>query len=114
MINAFARLSYRVPLVLALCLQTGIAPGTAVADLSSQIEFYIPPQQMPLALLKYSAQSGVQVTSSADIVEDKLSAGVIGSFVARDALDKLLTGSNLEYQIVDAGTVAIRRSATGV
>lgn len=111
MISACARLICRMPWVLVLCLHAGIAPGIAAADLSSQIEFYIPPQQMPAALLKYSAQSGVQVTCSADIVEDKLSAGVIGSFVARDALDKLLTGSNLEYQVVDASTVAIRRSA---
>lgn len=111
MSNACARLIYRMPLVLVLCLHAGIAPGIAAADLASQIEFYIPPQQMAAALLKYSVQSGVQVTSSGDIVEDKLSTAVIGRFVARDALERLLAGSNLEYQVVDASTVAIRRAA---
>jgi hypothetical protein len=86
-------------------------PGSAAADLSAKILFDIPPQQLASALLKYSAQSGVQVTSSADAVEDRVSAGIVGKFVARDALDKLLAGSKLTYEVVDARTVTIRAPA---
>lgn len=111
-VSACARLSCRTTLVVMLCLLAGIRPGSAAADLSSQISFDIPSQQLASALLKYSVQSGVQVTSSANAVEDMISTGIVGTFVARDALDKLLAGSKLTYEVVDAYTVAIRAPKT--
>ncbi len=111
-VSACTRLTCRTALVVMLCLLAGIRPGSAAADLSSKIWFDIPPQQLASALLKYSVQSGVQVTSSANVVEDMVSAGIVGAFVARDALDKLLAGSKLTYEVVDAYTIAIRAPAT--
>jgi hypothetical protein len=110
-VSACVRLTCRTSFVFMLCLLAGVQPGSA-ADLSAKILFDIPPQQLASALLKYSAQSGVQVTSSADAVEDRVSAGIVGKFVAREALDKLLAGSTLTYEVVDAHTVAIRAPVT--
>lgn len=106
-VSVFIRLTHRAAFVFMLCFLAGLQSGSAAADLSSKILFDIPPQPMAAALLKYSAQSGIQVTSSADAVEDRISGGIVGTFAARDALDRLLAGSKLTYEVVDTCTVAI-------
>lgn len=99
---------HRLCITIALAILAGIRPGIAAADLSSVTPFDIPPQPVPSALLAYSSQSGVQVTSSAEMLEGKQSPGVVGSFTARTALDKLLAGTGLRYDIIDRNTIAIR------
>jgi len=75
--------------------------------MSSAVRFDIPPQQLPSALLKFSEQSGVTVTSPGDLVEGKNSPGVVGTFDARGALSQILTETSLGYEIVDNNTVLI-------
>src|SRR6185437_8276817 len=99
---------HRLFITIALSILAGIRPGIAAADLSSVTPFDIPPQPLPSALLAYSSQSGVQITSSAEMLEGKQSPGVIGSFTARAALDRLLAGTGLRYDVVDGNTIAIR------
>ena len=66
MTKGLIRVIERISVVLVLSLLAGVRPGIAAADLSSMVRFDIAPQQLPSALLKYSQQSGVQVTSSGD------------------------------------------------
>src|SRR6185437_4546889 len=99
---------HRLFITIALSILAGIRPGIAAADLSSVTPFDIPPQPLPSALLAYSSQSGVQITSSAEMLEGKQSPGVVGSFTARAALDKLLAGTGLRYDVIDRNTIAIR------
>lgn len=104
---------HRLWIMVALVLLAVIRSGIAAADLSSVKTFDIPAQSVPSALLKFSSQSGVQVTSSGEILEGKESGGVIGTFAARTALDKLLQGTELHYDVIDANTIAIRGGDAG-
>ncbi len=88
--------------------------GTQVAtaaDLSATVNFNIAPQPLSAALLKYSEQSGIQVTSPAELLDGINSGGVIGAFSAKNALTRLLSGTELNYQVVDPRTVTIRSQA---
>jgi outer membrane receptor protein involved in Fe transport len=101
-------------LTVALSILAGIRPGiAAAADLSSVKAFDIPPQPVPSALLMFSSQSGVQVTSSAEMLEGKRSPGVKGTFTAQAALDRLLSGTGLHYDVIDRNTIAIRGEGVG-
>jgi iron complex outermembrane recepter protein len=97
----------RCTCVLLLTLTAGIRPGIAAADLATRSQFDIAPQQLPSALLKFSEQSGVQVTSPGALIEGRNSPGVVGTFDARAALGKLLQNTALAYEVVDNNTVVI-------
>jgi outer membrane receptor protein involved in Fe transport len=85
--------------------------GTALADLAQTVEFNIAPQPLQEALIKYSAQSGVQVTTAAEIIDGKASAGVIGTYPAQGALEQLLKGTALGFDVINGNTVTIHRTA---
>ena len=113
MTTRFEFMVHRLCIVIALAVLAGIRPGIAAADLSSVKPFDIPPQPVPSALLAFSSQSGVQVTSSAELLEGRKSPGVVGTFSARAALDELLMGTDLHYDVVDRNTIAIRGKGVG-
>ncbi|MBL8268798.1 TonB-dependent receptor [Steroidobacter sp.] len=85
-----------------------LQPGIASADLSQTLSFDIEPQQLQEALIKYSALTGVQITSDSRIVTGKACGGVNGQLAARSALDRLLAGTGLTFDIVNDNTVVIR------
>ncbi len=89
----------------------GSLPAQAAMELGQQAHFDIPPQELPSALLKFSEQSGVQVTSPGELVEGKKSRGVIGNFSAARALELLLQDTALNFDVVDARTVVITAAA---
>jgi iron complex outermembrane recepter protein len=107
-VDAMSRAAFTV----LLCLTAGVQSGRAAADMASQSRFDIPPQQLPSALLKFSEQSGVTVTSPGSLVEGKSSPGVLGTFDARGALDRLLKDTSLGYDVVDRNTVLITSPGT--
>jgi iron complex outermembrane receptor protein len=88
-------------------------PSRAADDLNSFTNFNIPAGPLPNALLQFSAQSGIQVTSAAELVDRKHSPGVAGKLSAAKALAFLLVGTQLSYDAVDAHTVSIRREGRG-
>jgi iron complex outermembrane recepter protein len=102
---AFVRKSIHI--CASWALLAGIHPSIASADLSSTRHFDIPAQALPGALLKFAEQSGVQVTSSGEAVENKRSQGIRGDLQAKGALDLLLQGTHLGYDVIDHNTVAI-------
>ncbi len=85
------------------------AVGTSLAaiDLAQQRQFDIAPQQLSSALLKFSAQSDIQVTVPGQLAEGKQSPGVVGKFNAGSALAILLKDTALHYDVVDGSTVVI-------
>jgi len=103
--------------VLALvCIVSGalgaaIRPASAAMELGPEQHFDIAAQQLPSALLQFSAQSGVQVTSPGQLVEGKRSPGVVGTFSPGKALALLLKDTALVFDIVDHNTVVITGSA---
>jgi iron complex outermembrane receptor protein len=85
----------------------GVAPSLAAVDLSQQRQFDIAPQPLSSALLKFSAQSDIQVTVPGQLAEGKQSSGVVGKFNAGSALAILLKDTTLRYDVVDGSTVVI-------
>ena len=97
-------------LVLSLVLAVsilGVRTGHAAMELGAQRHFDIPPQQLPSALLQFSAQSGIQVTSPGQLVEGKKSPGVVGTYSPAKALALLLKDTSLNFDVVDTNTVVI-------
>ncbi len=95
----------------AVLLLAGFHPAFAGPDLARTVAFDIAPQQLSAALLKYSEQSGIQVTSPSKLVYGKSSGGVVGSFAARSALERILAGTELKYEVINSNTVAIVSAA---
>src|ERR1700722_15544227 len=94
-------------IVLGLSVVIGIQPSVAAIDLAQQRQFDIAPQPLSSALLKFSAQSDIQVTVPGQLAEGKQSPGVVGKFNAGSALAILLKDTTLHYDVVDGSTVVI-------
>lgn len=104
-------MTHKKSAILGWILAAAAHAGVAHADLSQTVEFDIPPQTLQEALIKYSAQSHVQVTGPADIIDGKASIGVRGALPARNALSRLLEGTDLTYEVINENTVVIRRAS---
>jgi len=101
-------------LLLTLSLAWTLRPAFAASDLGQRpIRFDIPAEQLPAALLKFSQQSGIQVTSLGQLVEGKQSAGAVGTFLPGDALALLLKDTSLFFEVVDGTTVVITSTTSG-
>jgi iron complex outermembrane recepter protein len=107
LVDLFTRGTKVLLFVLALSVAAGIRPALAAIDLGQQRQFDIPPQQLSSALLKFSAQSDIQVTVPGQLVEGKNSQGVVGKFNPGSALAILLKDTALHYDVVDGSTVVI-------
>jgi len=109
--HQLSRGTLAVVLALPLTLTAGVRPCVAAMELGQEKTFDIPPQQLPAALLKFSEQSGVQVTSPGQLIEGRKSPGVVGTYSPGKALAMLLKDTSLNYDIVDGNTVVITGSA---
>ena len=98
-------------MVLGLSIAIGVKPSLAAIDLTQQRQFDIAPQQLSSALLKFSAQSDIQVTVPGQLAEGKKSPGVVGRLNAGSALAILLKDTALHYDVVDGSTVVIAGSS---
>ncbi|HEX7921844.1 MAG TPA: secretin and TonB N-terminal domain-containing protein [Bradyrhizobium sp.] len=77
---------------------------------SAAIEFNIPAQQLASALQAYGERTGVQVLYESNSATGRKSTSVEGSLTPEDALNLLLTGTDLKVQYIrpDAITLASR------
>ena len=78
-----------------------------VASLDRQVQFDIAASDLRAAISQFSRVSGVQVVVAPDALNGRRTAGVHGAYSARDALRKLLSGTNLDVTI--EGAVAVIR-----
>jgi iron complex outermembrane recepter protein len=109
--DQLSRGTLAVVFALPLTFTAGVRPCVAAMELGQEKHFDILPQQLPAALLKFSEQSGVQVTSPGQLVEGRKSPGVVGTFNPSKALAMLLKDTSLNYDIVDGNTVVITGGA---
>ncbi len=71
----------------------------------------IDPQPMDKALSTFAQQTGLQLLMRADAVAVNVTAPrLVGTYTAREALERLLANTELRYKFIDARTVAIRAS----
>ncbi len=95
----------------ASCLIASVLPRIAAADLSSTARFDIPAQPLQSAVVQFTQQAGIQVTSAGETLRDRRSGPVSGELTAEAALTQLLSGTALDWRAVDANTVVIYLSA---
>jgi iron complex outermembrane receptor protein len=90
-----------------LALLYGLSQGEEVA--SQEVELNIDAPLLARALIQLSEQTGLQLIFPAvDHVADLPARPLAGTYSPRAALRQLLKGSGLEYEFIDARTVAIR------
>lgn len=100
-----------LPIASWLVLIASIQPGIAVADLSSTARFDIPAQPLQSAVVWFTQQAGIQVTSAGETLRNRRSSPVSGELTAEAALTQLLSGTALDWRAVDPNTVVIYLSA---
>ena len=114
----------RVALVAsALMMTTALAPFVLVTPaqaqqagqngIDGQHEFDIPAQSLTSALALYGVQSGLQITVDGALVRSLEGRAVTGAMRADTALEVLLGGSGLNYDVTGDGTVVIEALQTG-
>ncbi|HTO40870.1 MAG TPA: TonB-dependent receptor, partial [Rhizomicrobium sp.] len=86
----------------------GAASVFCLSTFAHAEKFNIPGGDLVSALEAYTAQSGVQLVVSHDLVKNIQTRGVNGSLASGDALNKILTGTGLSAHH-EAGAVAIVR-----
>ncbi len=83
-----------------------LVAGAARGDETYRLD--IPAQPLSKALQTFAEQSGIQVVYYAQIAEGQTASRVRGTLSANEALTRLLAGTNLRFETVNADTVAIR------
>lgn len=107
-INRFTGLGRRVARCVLLMLMVIAAPIRA-ADLSDQVEFNVPAGPLDQALMQFSEQAKVQITSSAEQLKGLSSDAVVGRYALSQALTKLLGNSGLSFKQVGDSAISIGR-----
>ncbi|GAA0625619.1 TonB-dependent siderophore receptor [Thalassospira tepidiphila] len=115
-----ARLQKRgrvVVIASALMMTTALAPVVMFApDANAQVSagginaehtFDIPTQSLTSALAQFGVQAGVQVTVDGALARGIDAPAINGSMRASTALEALLRGSGLDYDVTSDGTVVI-------
>ena len=102
-----------------LCLALGFPPGgapaaaqgTGTASLSERVvRFEVPAGSLDRALSRFGRQSGIPVSVSAGMTAGLRSPGAQGELTTRQALQRLLEGTGLEYRFTEGGTVTLTRA----
>ncbi|WP_249123822.1 MULTISPECIES: secretin and TonB N-terminal domain-containing protein [unclassified Bradyrhizobium] len=98
-------------MILAALVAVGLCAAGAEERLAvseAPIDFHIPAQPLASALQAYSERTGVQVLYESTSATGRRSIAVDGAFTPADALNLLLTGSDLKVRYIrpDAITLA--------
>jgi len=100
----------------ALMMTSALAPVVFVSTASAQVSasgidaehaFDIPAQSLTSALAQFGVQAGVQVTVDGALVRGHEAPTINGTMRASTALEALLRGSGLDYDVTGDGTVVI-------
>lgn len=101
-----------------LLASSAVATAQTATEISaiSEKEVQVSIAALPLAdaLQEFGRQAGLSVVMSAEVARGLVSNAVAGKLTTRAALDALLLGSGLQFQFLDAHTVAIRLASDQV
>jgi len=110
-------------LLTAAILMAGIAPAALAAALAAATQppartigdytFAIARQPLVSALNAFTAVTGWQVGLPAELAEGVASPGVNGSLPPEQALERLLTGTNLSYRKLGNNSIVLEKRSTG-
>ncbi len=85
------------------------ASALVAAPAAKRMSFDIPATGAIDAFKQFAAQSGTQVLYAADLVEGVKTPALKGQFTPREAIDRLLVGTELAAQQADNGAFAVRK-----
>ena len=92
---------------IASAILLALSLGANAQDLSQEIEFNIAPKSLPAAIIEFSKQTGVQVVTAGEDVSTLATQGVSGRLTISEALQKLLSGTELRFRAIGESTVAL-------
>lgn len=94
-------------LLLTMALATWL-PARA-QGVKEPVQVDIAAQDAAEALAEFSTQTGLQLLFDYDAVESLRTQAVTGRMRATDALGRLLTGTGLKYEVINARTISVLR-----
>lgn len=86
---------------------TSLVGGAWALDLDQTVDFNIPKQKLDSALVQFSEQAKMQITSSSDQVKDFNTDGIVGRYKVSVALKTLLQRSGLSYRPIGQSAISI-------
>lgn len=107
-------------LLMRRMLQPGIGAGAIALSMglsvafqvqAQELEFNIPAQPLPQALLALGKQAGLQVLYSADDLQGLRSQSVVGKYSSEQALTHMLGGTGIAFSIQDNTVILQKPSA---
>lgn len=88
-----------------------VSPAAIAAPAEARIAFAIPAGPLESALTAYAQRANIQLLYTPDLVRGRHSAGLMGEYSARAALDRLLAGTSILVEETKPGVFVLR---TGV
>lgn len=102
-------IKYGYRFVVACCLFAAHTAQGAPPASDAAHQFRIEAQALRTALDAYSEQSRMQLFYSTDLVKAKKTTGVSGKLSNKEALQKLLKGSGLNFKVIDDNTITLEK-----
>ncbi len=96
---------------LSLCLVLMASTASLTQAAEPVVSLDIPAQPLSAALHQLAEQTGLQLVYETRLALDHRSPAVVGSLSAREALERLLQGSGLQFQFLGDRTVAVSKPA---
>lgn len=84
------------------------------AEMDQAVEFEIPAQRLPSALLQFSESSGIKIFFNADIGRNIETKGLSGQYTPQQALDQLLQNTGITYRLTETGSVTLSNDKGGL
>lgn len=81
--------------------------------LSQQISFRIQAGPLSTALAAFAEQAGVLLSVDSSVTDGKRTSGLDGTLATGEALERLLSGTGLDYRMMDSGAVTIVEAGNG-
>ena len=98
---------------LAIILAGAPVQATRAEAPAGALHFSIPAGPLAIALQSYASVTGEQLMYSADMVAGRRAGGLVGRFTIDEALDRLLSGTNLKAYRAGAKVFVIRPAGQG-
>jgi len=90
----------------------GAVSAVALVSFAHAEKFHIPSGELSGALEAYTAQSGVQLVVSHDLIKNMRTGGVSGSLSSGEALTRILSGTGLSARHEDGAVAIIREQSS--
>jgi outer membrane receptor protein involved in Fe transport len=105
------RAGWCAALSLALTVSLALPPGVSMAQSPVVRTFQISPQPVSSALRTFAEQAQVQLIFSDQDVRSLVTPGVKGVLSPQDALEKLLSGTSLQFEFTTRNVAVVRRTS---